>query len=106
MLQLMHFITLEYIYLKAKQTYKIFSNKPWHMKYLNILILHWTRDTVLSQSNCVKAPWQYTDESDTQYSRICLIRHLKGLQKSDDLGEVTNYANRWKLHHRRSYTSS
>jgi len=30
----------------------------------------------------------------SKYSRICLIRHLKGLEKSDDLGEVTNYANR------------
>jgi len=28
-------------------------------------------------------------------NRICLIHHLKGLEKSDDLGEVTNYANRW-----------
>jgi len=27
-----------------------------------------------------------------------------GLEKSDELGEVTNYANRWKLHHRSSYT--
>jgi len=29
-----------------------------------------------------------------------------GLEKSDDLGEVTNYANRWKLHHSSSYTLS
>jgi len=28
------------------------------------------------------------------YSRICLIGHLKGLEKSDDLSEVTNYAKR------------
>jgi len=36
------------------------------------------------------------------YSRICLIRHFKprGLEKSDNLGQVTNYANRWKLYHR------
>jgi len=25
-----------------------------------------------------------------------------GLEKSDDLGEVTNYANRWKLYHRKA----
>jgi len=40
------------------------------------------------------------------YSRICLIRHLKGLEKSGESGELMNYANRWKLHHRSSYTLS
>jgi len=29
-----------------------------------------------------------------------------GLEKSDDLGKVTKYANRWKLYHRNSYTLS
>jgi len=33
------------------------------------------------------------------YSRTCLIHHLKALEKCDDLGQVTNYANRWKLYH-------
>jgi len=28
------------------------------------------------------------------YSRICLIRHLKGIKKSDELGELPNYANK------------
>jgi len=30
----------------------------------------------------------------------------KGLEKSDKLGKVTNYANRGKLYHRSSYTLS
>jgi len=28
------------------------------------------------------------------YSKICLIHHHKGIRKSDELSEVTNYANR------------
>jgi len=28
-----------------------------------------------------------------------------GLENSDELGEVTNYAHRWKLYHKSSYTS-
>jgi len=35
-----------------------------------------------------------------------MLDYKKGLQKSGDLGEVTNYANRWKLYHRSSYTLS
>ena len=31
------------------------------------------------------------------HSRICLIRHVKRIRKIDDLGELTNYVNRWKL---------
>jgi len=38
--------------------------------------------------------------------RICLVRHLKGIRKCDELGEVTNYANRCKLYHRSSHTLS
>jgi len=30
----------------------------------------------------------------------------RGLEKSDDLSKVTNYANRWKLYHSSSYTLS
>jgi len=30
----------------------------------------------------------------------------RGLEKSDELGEVTNYANRWKFYHSSSYTLS
>jgi len=41
-----------------------------------------------------------------KYSKIFLIRHLKGLEKTDELGQVTNYANRWKLYHRTWYTIS
>jgi len=29
-----------------------------------------------------------------------------GLEKSDDFGELMNYANRWKLYHSSSYTLS
>jgi len=42
----------------------------------------------------------------TKYSKIWLIRNLKGIRKSDDLGEVTNYANTSKLYHSSSYTLS
>jgi len=30
---------------------------------------------------------------------------FSGLEKSDELGEWTNSANRWKLYHKSSYTS-
>jgi len=41
-----------------------------------------------------------------KYSTIYLNRHLKGIGKSNELGEVTNWANRRKLYHRSCYTLS
>jgi len=53
----------------------------------------WQKTTwVMFSANPIASTNQILTEDILQ--RICLIRHLKGLEKGGDLDEVKNYANR------------
>jgi len=49
---------------------------------------------------------QLQERQKTLYSRICLIRHLKGIRKKWRIRRSDDFANRWKLYHRSSYSLS
>ena len=82
--------------IKQKQSmFKIFLTVDKHQRF-KFFISQATPIRLEHSSSNAESSFVITVEFDTS----------RELEKSDELGEVTRYANRWKLYYRSSYTLS